>query len=158
MRGTWALVVLLLVWAVTSTSIASYYYVQHVRYYGLYQDVLKKLGEISITVSIALDYGNGTRAWYNGTILPLGATLFNATVKVSKYEYDLFDGKAFTTAINDVRRKPGEKMYWTWWYWDEAERKWMLGPVACNEYTLRDGHIAIWYYSKVEVWPPKPPK
>ena len=158
LRGAWVLASVFLAWAVVATSIASYYFVQYTNYYGLYEDVLGKLGEVSITVGVAIDYGNGTRVWCNGTVLPIGATLFNATLKVSKYEYKLYDGKAFTTAINDVKQKPDEKMYWTWWYWNEAERKWILGPVACNDYMLRDGHVVIWYYSKVEAWPPTPPE
>lgn len=156
-KGMWILAALLLVWAFTSTSIASYYYMGYTKYYGLYQDTRNQLGEVSISVNIAIDYGNGTRIWYNSTVLPIGSTLFNATTKVAKYNYTFGTYGVSTEAINNIWVDQAKKMYWMWWYWDLNERKWILGPCAVNEYTLRDDETIIWYYETVATWPPQPP-
>lgn len=156
-KGTWILATLLLVWAVASTVIGSYYYMQYTKYYNFYQDLTKELKDVSISVNIAIDYGNGTRVWHNNTILPLEATVFNATVKVANPEPHPTYGESFIIAINGVSQNEAENMYWGWWIWDDTDHQWVLGPLANNEYTLRDGQSVIWYYSKAE-WPPKPPE
>lgn len=155
-KKLWILAFFLLVWAVAATTVSSYYYVQFNKYNGLYEDAARKLGEVSISVNLAIDYGNkSSRTWFNNTIVPIGATLYNATVKVAEIEtHPLYP--SFVTAINSVKQSETQNMYWGWWYWDETELKWILGPVGFNEYTLHDKQTLIWYYSKAE-WPPTPP-
>lgn len=156
-KGMWVLATSLLAWAVAATIIGSYYYVQYTNYYSSYQSLAKELKIVSMSVNIAIDYGNGTRVWHNGTVLSLGATLFNATVRVANPELHPTYGEAFIIAINGVIQDENENMYWSWWVWDNTEHKWILGPVGSNEYTLQDGQSVIWYYSKAE-WPAQPPE
>jgi len=157
MRGAWILAATLLAWAVASTTIASYYYMEYDKYQRLSQDLKQKLGEVSIGVNIAIDYGNGTRAWFNETVLPIGATVFNATVKVANPEPDPQYGESFITAINGVRQNQNDNIYWIWWIWDETQHKWTPGPIANNEYILSDGQNVIWYLENTSSWPPPSP-
>jgi len=157
MKGEWILATLLLVWAVASTTIGSYYYMEYTKYQKLSQDLKQKLGEVSISVNIAIDYGNGTRTWFNETTLPLGATVFNATAKVANPEPDPQYGESFIIAINGVGQNKNENMYWIWWFWDETQNKWTPGPVANNEYTLSSDQTVIWYLENTSSWPPPSP-
>jgi len=157
MKGEWILATLLLVWAVASTTIGSYYYMEYTKYQKLSQDLKQKLGEVSISVNIAIDYGNGTRTWFNETTLPLGATVFNATAKVANPEPDPQYGESFIIAINGVGQNKNENMYWIWWFWDETQHKWTPGPVANNEYTLSSDQTVIWYLENTSSWPPPSP-
>jgi hypothetical protein len=152
MKGAWIVAALLLVWAIASTTAGTYYYTEYTKYQRISQGLRQKLGEISISVNIAIDYGNGTRIWFNGTVLPVGATVFNATIDVAK----VMD-TSFIVAINGVSQNENENMYWMWWVWDGTQHKWLLGPVANNEYTLSDGQTVIWYYEKTSAWPPPSP-
>lgn len=153
MKGAWVSAALLLVWAVASTALGSYYYWEYNKYQKLSRHLEQELGEVSISANIAIDYGNGTRIWFNETILPIGAaTVFDATDKVADLE-----GTSFITAINGVRQNENENMYWMWWIWDETQQKWILGPVASNEYTLSDHESVIWYYENTSSWPPPSP-
>jgi len=157
MKGAWLLAALLLAWAVASTSLGSYYYTEYAKSQRLSQDLKQKLGEVSISVNMAIDYGNGTRLWFNETALPIGATVFNATVKVANPEPDPKYGESFIIAINGVRQNENENKYWLWWIWDETQAKWAPGPVADNEYALSNGQNVIWYLENTSTWPPLSP-
>lgn len=153
MKGAWILAALLLAWALGSTTAGVYYFTEYDKYQRLTQDLKQKLGEVSISVNIALDYGNGTRTWFNVTIVPVGATVYNATIKVATVESDPQYGASYIIAINGVRENKNQKMSWIWWYWDQAEHRWMPGPIASNAYVLTNGQIAIWYYENISTWP-----
>jgi len=111
-----------------------------------------------IHVNIGIDFGNGTRIWFNSTELRLGDTLFNATVKVIGVDYSVMQQLGvFINAIGGVSNNPGKLMYWIWWYWDSEIGEWRLGSVGCDRYVLSDGSTVIWVYESVAQWPPKPP-
>ena len=146
-KSGWILALILLVWAVSATTMAVYYNSEYSKYHGLYQDLSDKLGEVSVSVDLAIDYGNGTRDWHHSLIVPIGATLKNATLKIAVIETDpVFPG--FVTSINGVRQDEAGGVYWLWWLWNDVDQKWDFGPVGFNEYTLSDGTTLIWYYAK----------
>jgi hypothetical protein len=157
MKGIWVLTALLLICAIASAVAFSYYYMEYNKYQRLFQDLQQKLGEVSISVNIAIDYGNGTRTWFNNTIVPIGATVFNATAKVADATPHPQYGESFIIAINGVQQKEDESMYWIWWIWDETQHAWVPGPVANNEYVLSNGQTVIWYYENASSWPPPTP-
>lgn len=146
-KSAWILALVLLVWAVSATTAAVYYRSESLRYDGLYKDLADKLGEVSISVDLVIDYGNGTRDWHRSLVIPIGATLKNATLKVAVIETDpVYPG--FVTSINGVRQNEVGGVYWLWWIWDDVKQEWGFGPVGFNEYTLRDKQTLIWHYAK----------
>ena len=165
----WAWVCLgLLCWAVAASALALHYYNAYRTYEALYTTTLAELGRLTVEVNILIDYGNGTRVWYNNTLVPLGSTLFNATLMVAVVNYTFYkwpgqgypnDMAVFVLAINGVWNDPGKQMAWLWWYWDPSEGKWVLGPVGCNHpnATVVDGGIYAWVYESYASWPPPPP-
>lgn len=153
MKGAWILAAILLAWALASTTLGVYYYTEYDKNLRLAEDLKQKLGEVSFSVNVAVDYGNGTRTWYNATAIPVGATVYNATRRVATVEPDPQIGPSFIIAINGVKQDESQSMYWIWWIWDQIEHNWMLGPVANNEYMLSDGQTVIWYYENTSEWP-----
>lgn len=153
MKGAWILAAILLAWALASTTVGAYYYTEYDKNLRLAQDLKQKLGEVSFSVNLGVDYGNGTRTWYNDTVIPVGATVYNATKSVATVEPDPKIGPSFIIAINGARQDGSQSMYWIWWIWDQTEHKWTVGPVANNEYVLSDGQTVIWYYENTSVWP-----
>ena len=157
-----ALCVVFFVWAIITTALACKYYMDvqslNQKVYYLEQkcnslqsslnEVYKKL----ITVNLAIDYGNGTQVWYNGTLLPKGSTLFVATAVVAKsVKYKLGAYGVYITSINGVSEKiikPGKEGYsWIWYYYDPVAKKWKWGPTAADKYVLKDGEIVMWKYT-----------
>lgn len=137
-----------------ATGFAVYYYNT---YKEFYEKTTKELTSISMKVNILIKYGNGTKRWFNSTLLPIGASAFNATITVARVDYITGTYGVSVTAINGISRNTAEKLYWMWWYWNATTTKWDFGPVACNEFILHNGDVVAWYYEKVTTWPPEPP-
>lgn len=138
-------------WAIVSTLLAVYYFVQ-TRHY---EDLLRSYERVTMRVDLCINYGNGTKVWHNGTLVPLGCSLLNATVMVADVEYVFGEYGAFVNSINGVVTNATH--CWFWWSWDVARREWALGPVASDAYVLESGEVVQWYYEHSLEWPPKPP-
>jgi len=110
-----------------------------------------------IAVDVLLDYGNGTRRWSTCILSkPGNDTVYNATQAVATTLNVTWYGNAvLVDAIDNVWNS--DPYYWMWWYWNFTESKWVLGPVACNQYALNDGDIIAWYYENCSAWPPTSP-
>jgi len=110
-----------------------------------------------IKVNLAIDYGNGTRKWYNNTLVESGTTLLDLTIKVANVNYTSYHYGAFLNAINGVENNPKTNNYWLWWRWNGKNKEWRLGSLACDKYILSNGETIIWIYENTFQWPPKPP-
>ena len=111
------------------------------------------IGEtIIIKVNLCIDYGNGTKEWYNVSASP-GITLFDLTQQIAQIEYDYYPtmqpGHVLMKTINGVGPSPAEWKYWFWYYWDENSNQWVFGQVGCDAWTLRDNGTYRWIY---KVW------
>jgi hypothetical protein len=111
----------------------------------------------TLSVNVAIDYGNGTVEWHNQTEVPAGYTLFKLTQKIAVTEYTYY---AFTepghVLIDTINNKTSytDPSYawgysWIWYYWSDSDKKWVSGPVGCDAWLLKDGGIYKWNY---EYW------
>jgi hypothetical protein len=111
-----------------------------------------KLGSVSETVNIAVDFGNGTRIWYNDTYAPVGASVFNATYgatggQMTTQAYTLGDVTGiFVTGILGVSGSASS--YWIWYYFDNSSRIWVEGPVGADSYLAVQGGVYLWNFTK----------
>jgi hypothetical protein len=123
-------------------------------YYSLFNP--SALGEIglainratTLSVSVAIDYGNGTVAWYNKTIVPAGYNLLELTQEIAIVKYNYYPsmepGHVLVDSIND---KAGTSVSsWLWYYWNNADKGWAWGLVGCDAWLLKDGDIYKWSY------------
>lgn len=105
-----------------------------------------------IKVNLCIDYGNGTKTWYNISASP-GMSLFDLTQQVAQIEYDYYPvmqpGHVLMKTINGVAPSPSELKYWFWYYWDDITNQWVFGQVGCDAWTLRDNGTYRWIY---KVW------
>ncbi len=136
----------LLCWAVAASALAGYYYIRYVGVREAYETALAY-----VSVSLCIDYGNGTVEWHNGTLMPVGSTLFNLTQHVA-WNLSYYEGPygIYITCINRVCERivePGHEGYsWIWYYWDEDTKTWVWGPVACDKHVLYNGEVLMWRY------------
>ncbi|MEM4483473.1 MAG: hypothetical protein QXS19_06110 [Candidatus Methanomethylicia archaeon] len=110
-----------------------------------------------ISVNILVDYGNGSRKWYNGTKIVMGESMIKALESIVKVKYSVYPFGVFIEAINDVYNDPNRLLYWMWWRWDSEKKMWILGEIACDRYIPINGEIFAWKYTNTAEWPPKPP-
>ncbi|MBC7131291.1 DUF4430 domain-containing protein [Candidatus Bathyarchaeota archaeon] len=135
----WALAsVVLLCWAIAASLLSVYYYYQ-------YSDLAARVGEV--TINLGIDYGNGTRIWYNGT---KGSTLYDAMVnagwEIKSTDYGVMG--LYINAINGLEESASDYKYWGWWSWTDFG--WSHGGTACDKYVPSPGETILWYYSPVD--------
>jgi len=131
---------------ILASSLAAYYYIEYTNYKNLYVETLIELQkyENSIFIDLLIDYGNGTMEWHNRTRVPIGSSLLNATQAIAEVEYTIGTYGVFVTKINGVGGE--SNAYWLWYFWNGTGWEW--GPVACDAYTLRNGEIISWLYTR----------
>lgn len=177
-RRSFVLIVLaLLVWAVSMTTVMGYYYVQYSTYRHEYERLLQQtqdltnviaqqtenvndlsemLDAISLKVSIMIKYDGSTMKWHNSTRVPLGATAYTATLAIANVTSETYEGLGILVkSINGVENN--STAAWFWWYWDTTVNQWKLGESSSNNYILHRGDTIAWTYQNWETWPPPSP-
>ncbi len=145
----------LLVWAVSGTATAGYYFVQYSMYWNEYRNLSNVIDFVSLRVNILVGYGNGTRAWFNNTALPINATAFTALLAVADVGYTDYggDGGIVVTSIDGLA---GDSAHgWFYWHWDAEKSEWVFPNYSCAVQILhREDTIAFTYQSFGMAWPP----
>jgi len=139
----------ILCWAIIASSAFGYYYYR-------YTDLTARIGGAPVLINLGIDYANGTRQWFNGTI---GATLYDAMIRAGwNVETKSFGVMGlYVTSINGVEESAEKSKYWGWWTW--TEYGWSHGGSACDKYIVGTGESILWYYSYCdpETWQMTPP-
>jgi hypothetical protein len=135
-----------------------------------YNDLVHQLGadieEISVVIegvslkaSTLLSYGNGTKAWFNNTALPLGSTAFTAIYYLAEdINYTDYGGELgiLVTSINGVANNSTHG--WLFWQWDPQDSMWRLPAYSSGRHLLHKGEvIAFAFVNYMKGWPPQPP-
>ena len=153
-QGLWFAVSLFLICTtIIASSFSVYYYLLYNDAKEQYERTLSSLRSSTYEVDIMVNFGNGTRVWHNNTIIPIGWSLFNATVRITNgnLKYTLFLGAPFITSIlgNDAHGS----WSWMWWSWNSTEGDWQSGAVGANAFILKNGDIVAWYLEDTSQWP-----
>jgi len=130
------------VWAALTTSLLGYYYLR----FQEYVDLSHEYEAVTMRINIVIDYGNGTKVWYNNTLVPLGATLLNATETVANVQSTPWPEyqAVFIDAINDVPTT--ETHFWWWKCWDRDVHEWKDGEIGADIYRLKPKETVMWQY------------
>lgn len=148
--------------SVLATSVSAYYYQQYVAESLLYQGTLAQLSNISYKASVLLDY-NGKKAWFNGTIIPIGWNAYNVTTHLtgvqvnSTYYRNLRPPAHFINWINGVGTNHTGKwknFAWLLWIYDKNQRNWTSSPTGADQYIMRNGDLISWYYEDFNIAAP----
>ncbi|MFB0523321.1 MAG: hypothetical protein ACETV1_06140 [Candidatus Bathyarchaeia archaeon] len=133
-------VLALMVWSVIATAYAGYYYMQY-RQLG---DKLRGFQSLILEVNILINYGNGTKEWHNATFVPVGATVFNATLAIAEVDSTPYGEYVLINSINGVQGASDKG--WIWWIWDHSTSQWKSTIEAANQHIVIDGDIIGWNY------------
>ncbi|MEM2972279.1 MAG: hypothetical protein QW270_07675 [Candidatus Bathyarchaeia archaeon] len=109
-------------------------------------ELLEEYERCIIRVNICIDYGNGTATWHNGTVVPLGCNLLNATKQIATVNCTYYWSVPgyFVDAINEVWNEGS--YYWMWYQWTPEDEKWKYGPTGADSYILRNNETVKWRY------------
>jgi hypothetical protein len=124
-------------WALVASIFAAYYWIQ-------YTDVRNRIGGALINVNLGVDYGNGSRTWYNETRALTGQTLFDITKQSADVTYHVGVWGTEITAINDVSKK--DAFGWTYWIWNSTSHSWSILWENADAYLITNEEVFMWYY------------
>ena len=142
----------LLVWAISGTIVAGYYFAQYNTYRNEYENLTSEMESI-LLANILVSYGNGTKIWYNNTAFPLGSTAFKAILAIADVKYTDSELGIFVTSINGVVGNTTH--FWLYWGWDAENSEWILPEYSAAQYILHRGDTIAWTYES-EYPPPTP--
>jgi hypothetical protein len=135
------------------TSYGFLYYSQQVSTLQSDNDYVRsRLSSVSDTVNVAVDFGNGTRTWYNDTYVPVGSSVFNATYistggRVTTQVYSLGNvSEVFVTGILGLSGSASS--YWLWYYFDNATHQWAEADVGADSFLAVQGGTYLWNYTR----------
>jgi hypothetical protein len=165
------IILALLVWAVLGTVSTGYYFTQYEIYRGEFKTFTDEFAKLSDTIEnlstvmkstslraqIFINYGNGTKNWYNRTILPIAATAFTGILAITDLKYVDYGGELgiLITSINGIT---GNSTHgWLYWHWDSEKTEWILPEYSCTRYILHREDIIAFTYQSYRIWPPPPP-
>ncbi len=146
-KNKWAIAALVLViWALGASFVAGYYWLQ-------YNDLSQQTSGLRIIVNIGVDYGNGTRTYYNDTNAWTGETVLAVTERVATVETASSTYGTYVTAINGLKAE-GD-FGWTYWSWNSTGNSWDFAPVGADVYQIvANGSTFLWYYQNAFNPPP----
>jgi hypothetical protein len=148
LKNKWLIAtVIVLCWALSTTFIAGYYWLQ-------YTDFRSRVGGVPISVNIGINYGNSTTVWNNNTKELTGMTLFKVTEDVANVTFD--NSAGYGVYVESINNVSAAGLYgWVWWLWSGKE--WTLGPISAGAYAVSQGQTFMWYYESGQTWPPPSP-
>ncbi len=109
-----------------------------------YSILLEELEDTTAMINILIDFGEGS-TWFNGTRVPLGSSLLNATSYVADLELQSAEWGVFVLSIDEVGGDAN-----SFWLWDYHDEGWRAGPVGADQWTVHDGDLLRWTYTSFE--------
>jgi hypothetical protein len=161
----------MLVWAISGTATAGYYFTQYNIYQKEYRNLTNDfnalsgtlgnlsdvLESISLRISILVSYGNETKIWHNNTALPVGSTAFTAILALADTRYKDYGGELgiLVTSVDSLASNSTHG--WFYWSRNTEESTWALPEYSCAKYILHRGDIIAFAYESYMTWPPPNP-
>lgn len=110
---------------------------------------LKPEGTTLYSANIVIDFGNGTKTWYNGTGVQPGWNLYILTLVLTSGRLDAQwypqYGEHFVTGVDGVTNNPSLDRSWFFWDWN-ATAKWQSPPVGADDLNVYNGSDFAWTY------------
>jgi len=118
---------------------------------GLWSSYLKLKPQSAHVYSadILLNFGNGTRLWYNNSQIQPGWNLFTATVVLTHgsvqapFYPNLGGGEHFVSGIDGVSNS--KTTFWFIWTYDKTS-SWKFAQVGADQLPVYNGSIFAWTY------------
>jgi hypothetical protein len=138
-----------------------YYYYQYTDISSKYNELIKSK-PVYIHVSLLIDFGNGTKRWYNGTT-PAGSTFLDYLIQVTNGQVEWVDysnparptytgaqgpaDKSMAFVISILGVKNTKDHYWLFYYYSTFEKNWVMLPVGAGQYVLGNNSMISCVYT-----------
>lgn len=146
LNNKWAIIsLLLLVCTIIVSLFAGLFYMQLAAANQQYNNLMTEIGDYLINVNVGVDYGNGTRVWFNDTKTVIGDSLFNVTTRIADVGVQEYSFGTMVTRIND---KTSEGDYgWTYWVWNSTSLAYEFSLDGVKDLKVSSNQVYLWYYT-----------
>jgi len=105
------------------------------------------------SANVLIDFGNGTKVWYNATGAQPGWNLYILTLVLTSGSmnaqwYPQY-GEHLVTGIFGVANSPAADKSWFFWRWNSTA-KWQSPLLGADELNVYDGSVFAWTYCKYD--------
>ncbi len=107
----------------------------------------------TVDVNALIDFGNGTKLWFNHTVAPLGYDYYNVTYKVANGNVVAVWSDSlksyFVYKIMGVGCDAGDFScgYWSLWVWNDAKLCWDYSSLGVSWLKVSDFKMIAWYFN-----------
>jgi hypothetical protein len=150
----YGIIVVLLAALIATSSLAAFYYVQYNqeaavagRDVASVRSVESRYGAVMAS-NLFIDFGNGTRHWYNGTRIQPGWNLYTETLAVTNGKVNATCcafGSHFVTGIEGVQSTPGSRESWSVWTFNSTS-SWQEANVGVDELGVSNDSVHAWTF------------
>ena len=143
-----ALAAVLAVGLIVSSGSAVYYYSQYQQTQDSLKQFTNSVSGITYSTSMLFDFGNGTRAWHNGTLVPIGWNAYNVTAylaqgKINATYYPQFHPPShFVTGILGVQNTKQK----FWYLWTLNGSSWQTTEVGADGLLVQNHSVYAWTF------------
>lgn len=140
--------VLLVGAVILSSSLAGYYFYQFSLVSEAYSSTLESLDGLSYEIDLIINFGNGSKSYFNQTIIPIGFNMYNATLFATDGRVDATYFPEFDAHfVNSIMGLGGDEGFgWSAWAFDERVGEWRGLDVGADLFILKDGQSIAWFY------------
>jgi hypothetical protein len=142
-------IAMLLAFALIISGVAVLYYYQYNQAESANQTYVRQLKQLNVKYfsNILIDYGNGTKTWYNNTKVDPGWNLYVTTQLITNGHinatYYPQYGSHFITAIYNVANT--KTNYWLLWTYNSTAA-WHMAQVGSDQLKMYNGSVYAWTY------------
>ncbi|MBI3859809.1 MAG: hypothetical protein HY296_06210 [Thaumarchaeota archaeon] len=153
----YGIIALLVAVTVVVSSVAGFYFYQYNQAESANQAYVRQLRQLNVHYSSALfiDYGNGTKIWYNNTKIEPGWNLYVLTQIITNGHmnatYYPQYGSHFVTAIYNIANTRNE--YWLLWTYNSTS-SWRMAQVGPDQLQIYNGSVYAWSFCGSNCPPP----
>lgn len=149
-RTLTTVIVVLIAALLVSSLFAGYFFLRYQQAENssnLYLSELKATNSAVISTNILVDFGNGSRTWYNNTAVQPGWNVYLATVVITHGNmnatwYPAY-GEHLVTALDGVQNTQSE----SWFLWTyNSTSSWQVAQVGADQLPASAGSIYAWSY------------
>jgi hypothetical protein len=146
-KTLYGIVALLIAALVIVSGLFVLYYYQYAQAESSSKTYASELNKyLSYSTFVLIDYGNGTKMWYNDTRVGVGWNLYNVTLAVTNGNVNATCcefGSHFVTGINGLQGNKNE--YWSLWTYNSTAL-WQMAQVGADEITVQNKTVFGWIY------------
>lgn len=137
---------------ILSSSLAGYYFFQFSIINEAYSSTLQSLDGLSYDINLIINYGNGSKSFFNATIIPIGFDMYNATLMATEGNVDATYFPEFEAHfVNSIMGVGGDEGFgWSAWAFDDIFSEWNALDIGADSFILKDGQSVAWYYQSFD--------